>query len=96
MRITIYGSAILAGLFLAPIAYAHDWSASSAEESPTRIESAPCGWFTQLYPGAWGTDHKILINSDVLIERISFSRGSFQLADGTDAAEYLERRCGER
>jgi hypothetical protein len=93
VRNAVYGSVILAGLFLVPIADGRVRSAA-AEEAATRIENAPCGWFTQSYPGAWGTEHRILIVPGVVIEKISFSRGTFQLADGTDASEYLEKRCG--
>jgi hypothetical protein len=96
LRNAVYGSAILAGLLLVPITGGRDYSSALAEEAPARIENAPCGWFTQLYPGAWGTDHRILIKPDLVIDRTSFGRGTFQLADGTDASEYLEKKCGER
>jgi hypothetical protein len=95
MRITIFGSAILAGVLLASIADSRVWSPALAEETLTPIENAPCGWFTRLYPGAWGTDHKIQINPRISIARISFGPGTYQLADGTDAYDYLEQRCGD-
>lgn len=90
----VYITTILVGILLAPIADGRDRSAASAEETATRIENAPCGWFTQAYPGAWGTDHRILINAALVIEKVSFSRGTYRLADGTDASEYLEKKCG--
>ena len=90
-----FSSAILAGLLFAPIVDGHCLSAAFAEQAPTRIQDAPCGWFTSSYPGAWGTDHKILINLQVVIENISFGPGTFQLADGTDAYDYLQRKCGK-
>jgi hypothetical protein len=31
----------------------------------------------------------------MMIEKITFGRGTYQLADGTDAYDYLEKRCGE-
>jgi hypothetical protein len=94
VRTSVFGLASLASSLLAPIADRHHWSSALAEETPTRIENAPCGWFTQLYPGAWGTDHKIMINRYVVIENISFGQGTYQLADGTDAFRFLEKRCG--
>jgi hypothetical protein len=95
VRTPVFGSAILAFVFLASIADSRVWSPALAEETLTHIENAPCGWFTGLYPGAWGTDHKVLINPRLTIARVSFGRGTYQLADGTDAYEYLEKRCGE-
>jgi hypothetical protein len=70
------------------------WSPALAEETLMQIKSA-CGWFTRLYHDAWGTDHEILINPRIIVEKISFGRGTYQLTDGTDAYEYLEKRCGE-
>jgi hypothetical protein len=95
VRKAVFSSAILAGVLLAPIADGRVRSPALAEETLTHIEKAPCGWFTRLYPGAWGTDHKILINPRIIVEKISFGRGTYQLIDGTDAYEYLEKRCGE-
>jgi hypothetical protein len=95
VRNAVFGSAILAGLFLASIADSRIWSPALAGETLTHIEDAPCGWFTRLYPGAWGTDHKIQVNPHLIIEKISFARGTYQLIDGTDAYEFLEKRCGE-
>jgi hypothetical protein len=94
MRKVIHRTLILAGMLLAPEMASRDWSAAAAE-TLTHIENAPCGWFTSLYPGAWGTDHKILINPSVVIESLSFDQGTYQLADGTDAYDFLERRCGK-
>jgi hypothetical protein len=95
VRNVIFASAILAGVLLAPIMDGRDLSPALAEKAPTRIQDAPCGWFTSLYPGAWGTDHKILINLHSVIENASFGRGTYRLADGTDAYEYLQRKCGK-
>ena len=95
MRNIIFGSAALAGMLFAPIADACCWSTASAAASPTRIQDAPCGWFTSVYPDAWGTDHKILMNLHVIVENGSFGRGTFQLPDGTDAYEFLQRKCGK-
>ena len=36
-----------------------------------------------------------MINPRTVIAKTSFGRGTFTLADGTDAFEYLERKCGE-
>ncbi|HEY5067595.1 MAG TPA: hypothetical protein VIJ04_22560 [Xanthobacteraceae bacterium] len=95
MRNALRGVAILAGLFLAPAVGSHDRSSASAKDDSTRIENAPCVWFSELFPGAWGTDHKIMINPQTVIAKASFGRGTFTLVDGTDAFEYLERKCGE-
>jgi len=95
VRSMIYSSALLAALLLAPFVDGRNPTPASAAENPTPIENAPCGWFTSLYPGAWGTDRKILINPRVAIERTSFGRGTYQLADGTDAYDYLQKKCGQ-
>ena len=95
MRNVIFSSVILTGLLMVPIADGHYWSPAAAAEPPTLIENAPCGWFTSVYPGAWSTDHKILINPRIVIEKMSFGRGTHQLVDGTDAYDYLERRCSK-
>lgn len=95
MRNALCGVAILTGLFMAPVIGSHDRSSASAKDNSTRIENAPCVWFTELFPGAWGTDQKIMINPQTVIAKTSFGRGTFTLADGTDAFEYLERKCGE-
>jgi hypothetical protein len=85
----------LAGVLLAAIADSRVWSPALAEETPAHIEKAPRGWLARLYPDAWGTDYKILINPRIIIAKISFGRGTYQLTDGTDAYEYLEKRCSE-
>lgn len=95
MRNALFRAAILAGVLLAPIAGGRNLSPALAQQPPTRIENAPCGWFTSLYPGAWGTEHKILINPRIIDEQFSFGRGTYRLADGTDAYEYLQRKCGK-
>jgi hypothetical protein len=93
VRKIISSAMALAGVLLVPAVVSRDWSAAAAE-TVAHIENAPCGWFSNVYPGAWGTDHKILINRNVIIERMSFARGMYQLADGTDAYDFLEKRCG--
>jgi hypothetical protein len=96
MRGAVYGPAILAGTLLVSMVSGRVWPTASAEETATRIEDAPCNWFTRLYPGAWGTDRKIAVAGNLVIEKTSFSRGTFQLDDGSDAYDYLEKRCGEK
>jgi hypothetical protein len=91
VRNALYSAVILAGLLFAPVADGR----ALAGENPTPIQDAPCRWFVRLYPGAWGTDHKILINPRLVIERVSFGQGNYRLADGTDAYDYLQRRCGD-
>lgn len=95
MRNVIYRSTILAGVVLAPLVTGGNWSPAAAANNATHIENAPCGWFTSSYPGAWGTDHKVLINPGLVIERMSIGRGTYRLTDGTDAYDYLEKRCGK-
>ena len=80
MRTIVFSSAVLAGVLFAPIVDGHHWIAALADQSPTRIQDAPCGWFTSLYPGAWGTDHKILMNLRVVVENASFGRGDLSIA----------------
>ncbi len=93
MRKILYSLAIAAGVFVVPALVDRDGSAAVAG-TLTQIENAPCGWFTSLYPGAWGTDHKVLINPNIVVEGMSFGRGTYQLADGADAYDFLEKRCG--
>jgi hypothetical protein len=89
VRNALWAVAILAGLFLAPVIGSHDRSSVSAKDNSRRIENAPCAWFTELFPGAWGTDQTIMINPRTVIAKAWFGRGTFTLADCTDAFEYL-------
>ena len=97
MRNALWAVAILAGLFLAPVIGSHDRSSVSAKDNSRRIENAPCAWFTELFPGAWGTDQTIMINPRTVIARKGLvrPRDLHTSADCTDAFEYLERKCGE-
>ena len=82
MRNALCAVAILTGLFLAPVIGSHDRSSASAKDNSTRIENAPCVWFTELFPGAWGTDQKIMINPRTVIAKTRSAAGPSHLPMG--------------
>jgi hypothetical protein len=69
---------------------------AGAQELPTPVQDAPCRWFAKPHGESWGTDHVVKINDQQTIAGFSFIRGDLKLTNGTDAYDYLERKCGAK
>jgi hypothetical protein len=67
-----------------------------AQDFPTPIQNAPCGWFGKVNGDAWETEHAVKINNWQTISGLSFIRGDLKLNSGTDAYDYLERKCASK
>jgi hypothetical protein len=67
-----------------------------AQDLPTPIQDAPCSWFGKVNSDAWETAHAVKINSQQAISGLSFIRGDLKLNGGTDAYDYLERKCASK
>lgn len=67
-----------------------------AQDLPTPIQRAPCSWFGKVNSNAWETAHAVEINNRQAISGLSFIRGDLKLNSGTDAYDYLERKCASK
>jgi hypothetical protein len=67
-----------------------------AQDPPTLVQDAPCGWFTKAHGDSWGTDHIVKINDQQTISGFSFIRGVLKLNNGIDAYDYIEQKCGAK
>jgi hypothetical protein len=69
---------------------------AAAQEAPTPLENAPCNWFAKASGDSWGTDHVVQINDQQAISGFTFIRGVLKTNSGTDAYDYLQRKCGAK
>jgi hypothetical protein len=69
---------------------------AAAQEAPTPVQDAPCGWFAKIRGDSWGTDHVVQINDQQVISRFSFIRGVLKTKSGMDAYDYLQQKCGSK
>jgi len=67
----------------------------SAQARPPLLVDSPCGWFVKTAPDIWSTNHVVRVDTWGLVNGLlSFGPGSYRVDDGTDAYEFIERKCG--
>jgi hypothetical protein len=67
----------------------------TAQERPPLLVESPCGWFAKTAPYIWSTNHIIRLDTwGVVTGLLWFEPGKYRLDDGTDAYEFVERKCG--
>jgi hypothetical protein len=66
-----------------------------AHERPPLLVESPCGWFVKMAPDIWSTDHVIRVDTwGAVTGALWFRPGMYRVDDGTDAYEFIERKCG--
>jgi hypothetical protein len=59
------------------------------------LVDAPCPWFVKTAPFVWSTNHVIRVDTwGVVAGPLSVTPGHYRVDDGTDAYEFIERKCG--
>jgi hypothetical protein len=82
-------SILITALFAALLSPAY------AEMPPPLLVDSPCGWFVKTAPEVWSTNRIVRVDTWGLVNGLlSFGPGAYRVDDGTDAYEFIERKCG--
>ncbi len=66
-----------------------------AQAGPPLLADSPCSWFIKTAADVWSTDHIVRVDTwGVVNGPLSFGPGTYRVDDGTDAYEFVERKCG--
>ncbi len=65
------------------------------QELPPLLVESPCGWFVKTAPNIWSTDYVMRVDTwGAVTGKLSVWPGRYRVDDGTDAYEFVERKCG--
>ncbi len=82
-------AALISALLAVPAAPAY------AQILPPLLVDSPCSWFAKTVPDVWSTNHIVRVDTwGVVKGPLSFGPGTYRVDDGTDAYEFVERKCG--
>jgi hypothetical protein len=80
---------LIIGLFLVGSAFAQQPAGSSMP-----LQDAPCIWFSKALKGWHIDNHDVKLNKETSARNSIIERGVVKMDDGTDAYDFLDRKCG--